>query len=396
MRENAYMIRSMLIHLFLLMLLISTGLSAGADLVESKTIYREEITKVYSQFLTELLQAPQDHIRAMRSLERAYQRSGDLNSLLILRDERVRFIKDPAPESIKVVDSLPKLAALQRQYVKRQKESKSARATRFDDLRKRYTGILTALQKELTKAGSIPDALAVAAELDRVKASDPLKEASRALKMQKQQKPDSRKPRSPRRSAGQLTIGMMRELLGGEVNRWHPATRRIVLKYSFTKESQLKDWKGGTFLDDKKVLVCDKTVAWLTVPFASISRIDYLAGFLGGKRARVQVGERLFADMLKKSESEAILFQSTEDHPLLSFFEKLRDDVRNSAGLEFRGGKVAWAMNYRPPREAQLQVSILYPTRIGVGHPSSKSAYDNIVIDGILTKKYVDHLKTKW
>lgn len=380
-------------YIFAFLILTSSSFAAVGNLISAKAIYNTEMAKVYSQSLTEILQIPQNHTSAMLSLEQEYQRAGDLDNLLIVREERTRFAKNPSPSAISVINSVPKLAVLQSQYIKDLKEVKALRTDRFNDLLNRYISLLTALQKDLTKSGKISEALNVAAEIKEAKSADLLRVGSRAVKNQKDRSTRSSKDATfSRRPGGELTTTVMRELMSPEVKRWNPATRRIVLKYNFTDEAQFSDWKGGSFSEDKKALLCDKTTAWLSIPFASISRIKYLTGFLDGNRARLQVGNRLFADMRKEPESECILYQSTEDYPLTSFFEKFRGDIKNTAELEFSRGKVEWKVGHRSPHKAQLTVAIPYPTRIAVGDKYSKSAYDNIEIEGVLTKKYVDYL----
>ncbi len=96
--------------------------------------------------------------------------------------------------------------------------------------------------------------------------------------------------------------------------------------------------------------------------------------------------------MIGGKESEGRLYQASEHHPIISFFERFHDGISNKSTLAFSSTGVAWGTTSHAAREMPLQTRIAYPTRMGLGCESSMSAYDDVLVEGVLTQRSVDWL----
>lgn len=372
-----------------LLLTVMIGRADDARLVRARGVYRQGMAEVYQAALTQLLDGPKEFAASLGALEKAYQRAGDLENLLLVRRERERFVEEQAPGLMIVSDACPELASRQQSYIEKQERIKQERSKGFEDVRARFRSSMLSLQKALTKEGRIEEALAISDELERVEATVALEEASHAFKELRQS--GRLGTRSSAASGDALGIDGIRALLRGEVRRWNPRTREIALFYDFAQEDAMDDWHGGR-ISARGALSANKEVAWMIVQFESISRIEYTAGFMGGDRTRLQVGSRFFADMIGGTESEGRLYQGSVHNPIISFFERFHDGVSNKSTLDFSSNGVAWGTTSHAARETPLQTRIAYPTRMGLGCESSMSAYDEVLVEGVLTQRSVEWL----
>jgi len=366
----------------------------------AKVTYCRKLTDIYEQRRESLLRTLQDYVTSLRDMEQEYQEEGDLDNLLRVRKERNRFTGNTRPGSIKIVTKPLRLSRLQDEYLRKNRELKEAKSGEMADLVDNHVRHLATLKESLTRSGKIGEAILVSRELERIKESDPLAEAERAFRTKKLNAEEEEDPppllieKPPVIREKPISLGEMRGLLYGDVRSWNPTTREIIVKYNFSRKSQLKNWRGGTINGKGKHLVCDKEVAWLNIAFSSISKIEYRFGFLGDRRARVRIGGRLWGDMIDKAEPECVLLQSEKCRPLVSFFEKFKTGVRNYCSLKIEKKVVKWSVNFRASREGKLLLPILYPTRVGFGLETNKSAYDNIIVSGVLSEEFVNRLRS--
>jgi len=163
-----------------LLLTVMIGQADDSRLVRARAVYQQGMAEVYQSALKQLLEGPKEFTASLVALEKAYQRAGDLNNLLLVRTERERFVEEQAPSMMVVSADCPKLASRQQSYIEKQERIKQDRAKGFEDVRARFRSSMLSLQKVLTKEGKIDEALAISDELQRVEAAVALEEASRA------------------------------------------------------------------------------------------------------------------------------------------------------------------------------------------------------------------------
>ncbi len=377
--------------IFAILTVFVLNAAAVPEMDKLKGIYEKELARLKSESQAEKLRLPQDHIAAMRELERTYQQSGELKSLLAVRGERERFIGNPSITAIVPVTTPDHLRTLQQSYIEQYKSLSSDRKTKIGDLREKYIRALENLQKDLTRQGKIESALAVMKEIeseqDSFEGGDNAADSGGAVIS-----PDLiAKPRSTT-----LDIDALNELLHGEVRRWNSYSRQITITYDFSEPEQMEDWKGGELDELRGLLVCERTVAWVRPQFLKILEVGHDAFFDEEHEhlAGLVIGNSIQAHLTGGTVLEAKLFQTSEQHPLTRFVEAGSPSIRvHRSELTIQNGRVEWTVDRTRARRAILQVPIRYPTYVGVGHMGSRSAYDNITITGILSKEYEAYLK---
>jgi len=364
--------------------------SAVPEMDNLKTIYKAELARLRTETQGERLRMPQEHIAALKDLEMTYQQSGELKALLAVRKERERFIRDPSVPAIVLVSTPAKLRSLQQSYIERYNGLSSEQESKIDDLTEKYLRALEKLQKDLTRQGKIESALAVMNEIESPE-SDPVEDPTDTV--DPAPSPVASRPIPPSTS---LDINTLSTLLFGRVLRWNSPTRQITIVYDFSDASQMTDWKGGRLDALRGMLVCDRTVSWARLQMLQISEIKYDAFFDGDDyRAGLVVGNALQAHLVGGDDAlEAKLFQTSEQHPVISFAESGSTSARvHHSEFSVRDNRIDWSVDRGRKRTAVLQTPIRYPTYFGFGHMGAVSAYDNITVTGILSKEYEAYLK---
>ena len=382
---------------FVLVLILVSAWSALAvpEMDKLKGIYQAELARLRTETRGERLRMPQEHIAALKDLEMSYQKSGELKSLLAVRSERQRFISDPSVPAIVLVRVPDRLRSLQQSYIERYNGLSSAQETSIDDLRDKYLRALEKLQKDLTRQGKIESALAVMNEIESPESEPTDDEAAGATTDTTSSVPPPVVTPKPSRPAV-LDIEALNTLLHGRVVRWNSYSRQITISYDFSDGAQMEDWKGGRLDALRGMLVCDRTVSWARLQMLEISEIKYDAFFDGDEyRAGLVIGTGLQAHLIGSDDSlEAKLFQTSEEHPVVRFTETGSTSARVHHGeFSLNDNRVEWSVDRGRTRSAQLQVPVRYPTYFGFGHMGAVSAYDNIIVTGILSKEYEAYLK---
>jgi hypothetical protein len=359
------------------------GLGA-TQLDELKRIYATEVAKVHTQYKQDMLRMPGDHIGSLRELEQAFQRAGDLKSLLAVQEERTRFTRDPRADAISVAAAPPQLAALQSQYVKAYGDLKGNRDFRLKDLFDKYLRRLEALQRELTIRGEIDDAMQVMKAIEHLKQADVGGDPGVV-----------RPPPGPAADA-QVSIETLRRVIKGKIAKWNSLTREIVLEYDFAEARQVADWKGGELDADQAALFCSRTIAWLRPQFESLTEIEVDAQIRDSDgRARVMLGNSLFVDLINSGKPRCVVFQTSEHNPVLTVEEKLKTVIGNRVKLQFGVTGTFLVLNYSAPRRLGLQTNLRFPSYLGVGLTSHASAYGNVRVSGVLTSAFVKHVSSQ-
>ena len=375
----------------LVLVLLSVALTGLAVPESDKLIgiYKKELTRFASQYQSDRLRAPQDHVAAMRNLETRYQQSGELKSLLAVREERERFVANPSASGMQLVTTPSGLRRLQESYVSKNAALHADYATKKETLRTKFLHAMENLQKELTRQGKIQAALSVMKEIEGV---DSIGSQGNSEGTTSAPGPA---PSPARRWGSILDADALGEILHGKIARWNSRSRQITILYDFSDAQQMGDWQGGEFDKTRGILRCEKTVAWAREHFSVILEVHCDMIYDGdSKRAGMVVGQALQAHLAGDDPLAATLFQTSKQHPISNF-------TRTNAGgttshrseMIFQNGSVEWSVDKSRTRRAILQVPIPYPTYVGFGHMRAASGYDNISITGILSKKYVAHLK---
>lgn len=370
------------------------AIAAVREMDTLKTIYQNEMKRLSSEYQNERLRAPQEHTASMRELEMGYQKSGDLKGLLAVRKERLRFVRNPKVSSIQPVSIPKRLQELQQAYISRCSNMGSDYKTKTRELHTKYMSALENLQKALTQKGEIESALEVMSEIDELK-NGGTPTASSGRGTARVANPLSTSPVRP--SGDMLDIESLSSLLNGEVVRWNSYSREITITYDFSEESQMKDWKGGEWDTSRRLLRCNRTVAWVKLQLLKVVKVEYDVHFEGYEEftAGFLIGDSLKADLVGGDVLNAKLFQTSEQHPLCSFSADFDRRRKYRSKIVIEKGRAEWSLNGGRVRRAILQVPIRYPTYVGFGSMTSVSGYDNISITGILSKEYETYLKQK-
>lgn len=351
-----------------------------AELTTLRAAYKESLNKLDDTYYEQLREAPKTHLKALEELEKRYQSAGELKPLLAVREERLRFEKNPRADAITLVAAPDKLRALQEQYIQTLKDLELNRARSILDLTQKYVTRLTQVQKDLTRQGRIDEALKVLAEAEAAPNSELVLEAKRKLEGASSGtvQPPSRKPSA----SGTINPG---EICHGEIIGWNSVTGELTCRYDFSKEEQLADWEGG-IIDPVGRLVCRNAVVWHKIRFKSVSRMEYEGYLFSGEGPiRMTLGNSLFADMGGgANHAVTMIYQTSEHHPFVTLEQGVDPALKYTGLLTLRDNTVVWEVNGRRLAPGQLQVPIPSPVRVGFGTADTLTKFDNVVITGIL------------
>lgn len=109
------------------------------------------------------------YLRCLTTLEQTFQQAGDLDSVLIVREEETRFAASPLLPPEAMVKAPKGLADLQTSVLKSMQAVEMKKTDQILNAATRYLAALEGLKKNLTRQGSVDDAVEVNAEISRVK-----------------------------------------------------------------------------------------------------------------------------------------------------------------------------------------------------------------------------------
>lgn len=133
--------------------------SYGQDVLKQyQSQYRKGLAAVDLTFREKRLAMPGMQVQALRQLEAAFQRSGDLRSMLAVQKERERFVLDPRGSSIPSLQTPQELVRVLENYKTRFAEIAREREVSSRNLNVQYQAALKKLQISLTQQGNIDDA----------------------------------------------------------------------------------------------------------------------------------------------------------------------------------------------------------------------------------------------
>ena len=184
------------------------------QLGELRSAYEKNLAAIKKTYDDGVARWPQDYLAALKALQSKFQKSGDLEGYQGVQAEIDRFqaaaeIPDEALEA-----SGPELKAVQKKFQAIPAELARQKTQKVLTLFQQYTSKLTAMQTDLTKQNRIEDALAVNAEIKRVKESPEVaaaefermeQEAKAAQDKSAEAKPQSGKIQEPAAPAGETS-----------------------------------------------------------------------------------------------------------------------------------------------------------------------------------------------
>lgn len=147
----------------------STVAAASNSIPESKTKFDALLAAIQSRFENDTFQMAGKYGKALEALETDMQNKGDLQGVVAVRKEKALFDRD---KNLPVKDApdLPAPIAALRQKFRQQQNQIGAKCDKdVIDLFQQYTKHLGSLEIQRTKEGKIEEALAIHAELERVK-----------------------------------------------------------------------------------------------------------------------------------------------------------------------------------------------------------------------------------
>lgn len=160
----------------LLSMFASHSLAVDARLTKLQEVYASSMKTIAAEKSKAEKLLPVQYQAEIKQLQASFQAAGDLDSWRVIQSELTRFKSSPnIPEPVGT--TLEQLAGTQRKYRERNTEVSLQSSRQILDLVQKYSRALSNLQAELTRAGKIPDAVAVSKEEARVKASSEVKAA---------------------------------------------------------------------------------------------------------------------------------------------------------------------------------------------------------------------------
>lgn len=163
----------------------ATALRAADDALppeasELSRLYRERVGEITTRYRETVQGLPRQFEQDLVALLARFQKSGDLDGVLATAKEQKRFSeamrqedRDPfelTPEmpAAAVVAQPAELRILQEQYLQKFKDAATVRQKDIGEVTSKYLARLDAIQRDLTRANRIRDAVAVKREADRL------------------------------------------------------------------------------------------------------------------------------------------------------------------------------------------------------------------------------------
>jgi hypothetical protein len=154
---------------------------AQDELTAARDTYDEALSKIETESGRKLKTWPAQYTKALQSLQQKMQSSGDLDGWTTVNGELERFKSEKTIKKSNIVSEPAELASLQSSYREAVDKVSSEKNEGICRLVEVYVTRLETMKKSLTVGGKIDEALAVNAEIDRVKSSPAATEAEFAM-----------------------------------------------------------------------------------------------------------------------------------------------------------------------------------------------------------------------
>jgi len=153
----------------------SSTTNAPPELAKLKTSYDAAVAKQEQELEKRLSSLCSGYEEALEKLEAEYKEAGKLRPLIAVRKEEERFGASRTISRNDLVSEAAELRHLQINFGNSQAQCKRQYQKQHVSLTMRYVQMLSALQEQLTREDRIEDALAVEAEIKRVRSEHGLK-----------------------------------------------------------------------------------------------------------------------------------------------------------------------------------------------------------------------------
>jgi hypothetical protein len=154
---------------------------AEDELATARNTYESALSQIETESSSKLKSWPAQYVKALKALQQKMQSSGDLDGWTAVNNEIERFKTDKRIRKSSIVSEPAELASLQSSYRDAVEKMTSEKNQGICRLTKVYLSRLNGMKRNLTVAGKIDDALAVNAEIERVKSSPTVMEAEFAV-----------------------------------------------------------------------------------------------------------------------------------------------------------------------------------------------------------------------
>ncbi len=132
-------------------------------------IYETRLAKIQENHEARKAAWPREYVTVLRALQKARQTAGDLDGWTVVNTELKRFSEDRGLTADDIVTTPVELAELQKRQVAAVSALRSDYSKEVLSLTEKYTSHLLDMQKELTRAGKMEEALAAREESQRAK-----------------------------------------------------------------------------------------------------------------------------------------------------------------------------------------------------------------------------------
>lgn len=153
-----------------LFLQVAGAAETDKDLPSLKASYEKSLNGIVSAHETAVKSWPESYFNALKALQSKLQKDGNLDGWSDVKAELDRFQSEPRIEPAHL-SARAELQSVQTKYKEAPLQAALEKNQKILSLSQKYQAKLKALQSDLTKQGKMEEALAVNAELKRVKAS---------------------------------------------------------------------------------------------------------------------------------------------------------------------------------------------------------------------------------
>ena len=174
---------------------------AGKDLPSLKAGYEKSLTAVVTNYEATVKGWPASYVNALKTLQAKLQKDGNLDGWSDVKTELARFQADPKIEDANL-SSRAEIQVVQAKYKELPLQASGEKNQKIVSLSQKYMARLGALQSELTKQGKMEDALAVNAEIKRVKTSPEVTSAEFEVSELEAKKARTQKDNAPVKTDG--------------------------------------------------------------------------------------------------------------------------------------------------------------------------------------------------
>jgi len=172
-------------------ILVADALGAVGPLERARAVYDKTISGYVTEYESKMLAWPDRCISALKSERTRLQKSGDLDGWTAFNKEVERFELDRAITDAAMTAGPASLRSILKQCEAKRKSYAVERNKKVVALSQKYTANLSAYQEKLTRAGKMDEAIAVKAEVERVKQSKAVVSARFVLDMEKATPPST-------------------------------------------------------------------------------------------------------------------------------------------------------------------------------------------------------------